>query len=153
MQKTETFRAIGVPDLAQAEALFIRVFTAEPWNDDWSDRAQLHQYLLDLVEQRNSLAYGLFASESLIGMALGRVKHWCTGTEYEIDELCVHPDCQGVGVGTRFLNRIAQSARAAGCVRILLQTARDVPAFDFYQKNGFIELESHVSLYKPLGDA
>ena len=35
-----------------------------------------------------------------------------------------------------------------GLVQIFLQTESTVPAYEFYQKNGFCELKEHVSFAK-----
>ena len=47
---------------------------------------QLHLYIQDLVGQSNSLTFGLFEGTELIGISMGHIKHWYTGTEYFIDE-------------------------------------------------------------------
>lgn len=132
--------------LEQIRDLFISVFTAEPWNDDWSDQEQLTRYLTDLTGQANSLSYGLFEGDTLIGIALGHIKHWFTGTEYCIEELCIRTDRQGGGIGTHFLHEIEEAVKQLGVEQIFLQTSEDVPAYHFYQKNGFIPLQGHISL-------
>ena len=128
--------------------LFVGVFTIEPWNDDWSNQEQLDLYLLDLVGQSNSLTYGLFEAEELIGVSMGRIRHWYAGTEYYIDELCVRTEKQGNGIGTYFVNEIEKAIKEIGLVQIFLQTESSVPAYGFYQKNGFLELKEHVSFVK-----
>ena len=100
--------------------------------------------------QGNSLSYGLYEDEKLIAISLGRIKHWYTGTEYCIDEFCVRKSGQGKGIGTYFLSEIEKSIKAEGIVQIYLQTDTDVPALDFYIKNGFILLDSTVSLAKEI---
>ena len=130
--------------------LFWDVFTHEPWNDDWSDRAQLDAYIDDLTGQRNSLALGFFDGESLAALSLGFVKHWFAGTEYVIDELCVDRNRQGRGTGTAFLAAIEAYLREHGIFRIFLQTGKDMPAYSFYLKNSFRELEGHVSFSKEI---
>ncbi len=131
--------------------LFRDVFTHEPWNDDWSDGAQLDAYIGDLTGQRNSLALGFFDGERLTALSLGFVKHWFAGTEYVIDEFCVDRNRQGRGTGTAFLEAIEEYLREHGIFRIFLQTGKDMPAYSFYLKNGFRELEGHVSFSKELG--
>lgn len=69
--------------------LFVSVFSNEPWNDDWSNENQPHLYIQDLVGQSNSLTFGLFEETELIGISMGHIKHWYTGTEYYINELCM----------------------------------------------------------------
>lgn len=149
-QTAYIFQPIGMEQLEQIKSLFVSVFTAEPWNDDWSDQKQLTCYLTDLTGQSNSLSYGLFEGDTLIGMALGHIKHWFTGTEYSIEEFCIRTDRQGGGIGTRFLHQIEEAVRLLGVEHIFLQTSEDVPAYHFYQKNGFEPLRRHVSLTKKL---
>lgn len=148
MKKTYEFKRIGTNEIEAIKELFISVFTIEPWNDDWSNQEQLDLYLLDLVGQSNSLTYGLFEAEELIGVSMGRIRHWYAGTEYYIDELCVRTDKQGNGIGTYFVNEIEKAIKEIGLVQIFLQTESSVPAYGFYQKNGFLELKEHVSFVK-----
>ena len=135
-------------EIEAIKKLFTGVFTIEPWNDDWSNKEQLDLYLSDLVGQSNSLAYGLFEDEKLIGVSMGHIRHWYSGTEYYIDELCIQTDKQGNGIGTYFLKEIERGIKEIGLAQIFLQTESNVPAYGFYQKNGFCELKEHVSFTK-----
>jgi len=142
------FKQLGLIEKKIIKDLFVSVFTIEPWNDDWSDKKQLDSYLTDLMGQNNSLTYGLFEGDSLVGISMGHIRHWYTGTEYCIDELCIRTDRQGQGLGTLFLKEIEKAIKELGLVQIFLQTESSVPAYEFYQKNGFTDLNGHVSLAK-----
>ena len=142
------FKRIGMNEKEMIKELFTSVFTIEPWNDDWSNQEQLDLYLSDLVGQSNSLTFGLFEAGELIGVSMGRIRHWYSGTEYYIDELCVRTDKQGNGIGTYFVNEIEKAIKEIGLVQIFLQTESSVPAYGFYQKNGFLELKEHVTFVK-----
>ncbi len=141
-------KELSVNDLEEIKEFFFQVFTKEPWNDDWSDSSQLHAYIMDLTGNPNSLSLGLFLEEELIGIALGNIKHWYAGTEYCIDELCIKTDQQGKGIGTGFIKLIEEYLKKKGIGSIFLQTERAVPAYEFYKKKGFFELEDHVSFVK-----
>lgn len=141
-------RKLNIDDINEIKRLFFDIFTNEPWNDDWSDEAQLHEYITDLIGNRNSLSLGLYDGDDLIGLSLGSIMHWYTGTEYYIFEFCVKTEMQGKGIGTDFLKQVEEYAKSKDITHIFLQTERNVPAFEFYHKNGFTELEGHVSLYK-----
>lgn len=132
--------------------LFTDVFTNEPWNDDWSDGEQLDAYLEDLAGQDCSLTLGYYDGGRLAALSMGRIKHWYTGTEYCIDELCVARPLQGRGIGSEFLRAIEAYLLENGMRQIFLQTERSVPAYAFYRKNGFTELEDHVSFAKELDE-
>ena len=147
-KKTYDFKKIGINEIEIIKELFAGVFTIEPWNDDWSNQEQLNLYLLDLIGQCNSLTYGLFENGKLIGVSMGHIKHWYSGTEYYIEELCIQTNKQGNGIGTLFLKKIEKAIKELGLVQIFLQTESTVPAYEFYQKNGFCELKEHVSFAK-----
>jgi len=150
MEKKYKFKRIGTNEIEAIKELFISVFTIDPWNDDWSNQKQLNMYLNDLIGQSNSLTYGLFENEKMIGVSMGHIRHWFSGTEYYIDELCIQTNKQGKGIGTFFLNEIEKSIKDMGLVRIFLQTENNVPAYGFYQKNGYYELKDHVSFVKQI---
>ena len=144
------FKQLDESAISIIKELFVSVFSNEPWNDDWSDENQLHLYIQDLVGQSNSLTFGLFEETELIGISMGHIKHWYTGTEYFIDELCISTSKQGQGIGTLFLNEIEAACKELGATHIFLLTEDNVPAFEFYKKNGFFELENSVSFAKEL---
>ena len=142
------FRKIGTGEAEAIKALFVSVFTEEPWNDDWSNAEQLEAYINDLTGQSCSLAYGLYEGGALIGVSMGRIWHWYSGTEYYIDEFCIKTAEQGKGIGTFFLKEIEKAIKELGMTQMFLQTARDVPAYEFYVKNGFYEMKEYASLAK-----
>lgn len=143
-----TLKKLGPDDREAIKSVFVSVFTAEPWCDDWSDEAQLDLYIQDLIGQGYSLTYGLYDADELIGISLGYIKHWYSGTEYIINELCIKTDRQGAGAGTFFIREIEKAIRELGLKQIFLLTDSDVPAYEFYRKNGFTELKTNVAFSK-----
>ena len=135
-------------DTDTIEELFLRVFTQAPWNDDWSDTRQLRAYLFDITGNPNSLSMGLFEAGELVGISLGTVIHWCTGTEYFIREFCVSTKLQNRGFGSFFLAGIERYLLSKSITQIILSTDRDTQAFSFYRKNGFSTLDKTVFLHK-----
>lgn len=136
--------------MGEVISLYRDVFTRPPWNDDWGEDNRLEAYIDDLTGNRNSLSYGIYEDGVLIGAALGSVRHWYTGTQYYIDELFISTDLQGQGFGTLFIGQLTVLLRERGISSIFLQTNRNVPAFGFYLKNGFEEMERQVSLLKKI---
>lgn len=144
------FKRLNESNSGEIRELFVNVFTKEPWNDDWSDENQLCAYIHDLVGQDNSLTFGLYEGNELIGISMGYIKHWYTGTEYYIDELCISTEKQGHGIGTLFVGEIEKACRDMGLTHLFLLTGKDAPAYKFYQKQGFFEYESTVAFGKDL---
>ena len=134
--------------LPRMAELYREAFSGEPWNDNWSDTKQLAEYIKDISKAYNALNYGLVADGKLIAMSVGRINHWWEGTNYNIEELCVSPSCQGQGIGSKFLELIEERVREKGLAGIFLQTDNDKPSYHFYYKNGFKDLDAHISLYK-----
>lgn len=144
-------KKLSINDKEAIKELFTGVFTGEPWNDDWSDSEQLDLYIEDLCGQGYSLTFGLYDGGELIGISMGDIKHWFRGTEYLINELCIKTDRQGTGAGTFFLTEIEKAVKEMGIKQIFLLTGRDVPAYNFYKKNGYVEESNTVPLSKYIG--
>ncbi len=143
-------KELTIEEINIIKSFFKDVFMREPWNDDWSDEEQLHLYITDIIGNRNSLAYGLFEKDELLGLALGNIKHWYTGTEFFVEEFCVKTEKQGQGLGTEFLRLLEEGLKEKKIKTIFLMTGKEMPAFEFYKKNGFEEIINHVSLKKDI---
>lgn len=76
-------RKLEANQMENIKKLFKSVFMNDPWNDDWSDSEQLNNYILDLTGNRNSLSIGLYDGDELVGVSLGSIMHWCSGTGNE----------------------------------------------------------------------
>ena len=139
---------LTLQDKKPITGLFRDVFTREPWNDDWSDTRQLDMYIDELIGQSNSLTLGYIDGDRLVGLAMGRIKHWHEGTEYCVDEFCVDVQFQNQGIGSAFLVEIESFLSEIGIRWLYLQTERTVPAYAFYTRRGFFELSGSVSLAK-----
>lgn len=141
-------KELTIENLNEIRELFRSVFTAPPWNDDWSDEEQLDNYLKDLMCVRTPLILALFKEEEMIGIAIGNIRHWHSGTEYFIEELCIRTDMQKQGYGRKFLQLIEEYLKEHGLHQIFLMTERHVPAYQFYKDLGFEELPEHVSFFR-----
>lgn len=141
-------KVLSLEDRKMIIDLFTDVFTNEPWNDDWSDRKQLDAYITDLTGQSYSLTLGYFDGDRIMGLSMGYIKHWYSGTEYVINEFCVDRHSQGKGIGTAFMKAIEAYLSEKGICQIFLLTDKDVPAYTFYQHNGFTEQIGNVAFAK-----
>ena len=132
----------------EIKSFFREVFTKEPWNDDWSNEEQLENYIVDLIGNNNSLTLAYFNDDMLVALSMGHIKHWYAATEYYIDELCVKTQLQGQGIGGKFIKAIEEYLMKHDIKAIFLLTEKDVPAYDFYKKNGFEEHENNAAFAK-----
>jgi len=148
MEEKYNIRLLNIIDSTVIKDLFIDVFTNEPWNDDWSNEDQLNKYIEDIIDNRNSLSIGLFNNNELLGISLGSIIHWCSGTEYYIREFCINRTQQHKGIGTIFLKLIEEYLHQNNIASILLSTDSGTPAYDFYTKNKFNELPKSRFFHK-----
>ena len=147
-----SIKRLSIKDKEIIKNLFTSVFTIAPWYDDWSDTNQLDMCIIDLIGQSYSLTYGLYDDDEQIGISMGYIKHWYSGTEYIIEEFCIKTDRQGSGAGTFFVAEIEKAIKELGLKQIFLLTDTNVPAYNFYKKNGFDECSTIVAFAKRLGD-
>lgn len=68
-----------------------------------------------------------------------------------VEELAVHPDYHGLGVGSFILEQIEHAARLRGCTHMVLEVAENnEEALRFYRKRSFVKLDAAIFLAKKL---
>ncbi len=134
--------------LEECTDLLIDVFTNPPWNDTYSSRQQVMEFLRNHMNNNYFAGYVLKEKNHVIAMSVGMKKPWLNGMEYYIDQFCVKPDLQGKGIGSYFLKRIEEDIKKKNMNAIILNTERGCPAKDFYLKNDFKLLDDLITLAK-----
>lgn len=140
---------LGMGEIEVVRALFLDIFTGEPWNDVWPEDC-LRDYLSELLGAPTALSFGLWEGKTLVGLALGRRRTWQTGPEFWMEEFGVSPRLQGRGIGGAFLRAIERRVATQGLTHLILLTSREVPAFRFYQRLGYEPIGHTVCLVKAL---
>jgi ribosomal protein S18 acetylase RimI-like enzyme len=68
-----------------------------------------------------------------------------------VEELAVHPEYHGLGVGSFMLEQIEHAARLRGCTHVVLEAAENnKEALKFYHKRHFVKLDAAVFLARRL---
>lgn len=124
--------------------LFTETFTCAPWNEHWCAETALER-LSGIMSAQVSRGYvccendGADGSDCnrIVAMACGRALAFENSKELFIDEFCVHPKFQGQGIGSGLLGFIQGKLKNEGISYIVLNTERDLPSREFYEKNGF----------------
>lgn len=129
-------RELDATDLPEATRLYVRVFNAPPWNDQWTETTAGTR-LRQTLQTPGALGLGIRDADRIIGVAIGYEEQWYSGVHFSLKELFVDPDRQGSGIGTRLMHRLVETLQSRGVERIYLLTAHDTPAASFYGKLGF----------------
>ena len=68
-----------------------------------------------------------------------------------VQELAVHPDYHGFGVGSFMLEQVEHAARQRGCTHVVLEVAENnEEALAFYRKRSFHKIDAAVFLARKL---
>ena len=68
-----------------------------------------------------------------------------------VQELAVHPDYHGFGVGSFMLEQVEHAARLRGCTHVVLEVAENnEDALTFYRKRSFQKIDAAVFLARKL---
>jgi GNAT superfamily N-acetyltransferase len=94
---------------------------AEHWGENPPDFSRHHKTVMAVVDNQ-VLGYGTFSTDA--GVAL-------------IEDVLVHPDHYGEGIGTELVQHIEAEARSLGCHKAWLLTGTDWKARFLYEKLGY----------------
>lgn len=134
--------------LEESVDLFIDTFSREPWNDEYDSREQVKDFFINHMRNNYFLGYIGLIDEKVVALSLGMKKPWIAGMEYYIDEFCISYNFQGKGIGSSFLKGIEELLIDENVEGMILNTERDYPSCNFYEKNGFKILGNLVVLGK-----
>ena len=129
------FRLITGNDIRSCADLFSHVFSAEPWNEPWTEEDS-YKRLNHFFESKGFLGV-LLESDGLIGFALGNIEPFYFGDMFYLREMCVDTKKQSSGHGLKLLESLEQNLKNLNVNSIYLTTDIQTPASNFYQKHGF----------------
>jgi len=139
--------SIKADDLEACADLYVRVFNAEPWNDQWTlDTA--NNRLRDIFMTPNFVGISCIENGVLLGAAFGNCEHWYQGMHYNLREMFVAPEMQGKGIGSKLLKSMQEQIKDNNVNSIILFTSKGNETYAFYEKNGFTLLEGMAMMSK-----
>lgn len=126
-------------DVEQCVELYIEVFNAAPWNDEWT-AATASRRLTDIYRSPGFLGIACHLDDRLIGCLFGNIEQYYTGPYFSLKEMCVRTDLQRQGIGQQLFEHLYQQLQQDQITSILLFTSKDFFPYTFYQKHGFHEV-------------
>eukprot|EP01133_Synstelium_polycarpum_P014637 gene14637-17311_t len=123
-----------------------RTALKEAYTKQWTYTTQDSLHYQELISQ--GLSFGAYENDLLVGVAITEKKSW--NNSLWLDYLEIADTYRKKGIGTLLLDHLTQTAKAHKFRLIELEVQNtNVPAIDFYFKNGFELSGLHLSLYDP----
>ena len=128
--------------------IYVDAFTSPPLNYSFVTKQNAGRYITDITMTPCFLGYVFPSEEKISAFVFGKIDNYFDGNLYEVMELAVDPKAQRRGIGTKLMNLLESKLKSLGVDAISLNTSRNLPAFFFYQKNGYTEIKNNVNLAK-----
>lgn len=138
-------------DLDECVTLYVRVFGAPPWDEQW-DPADARIHLEQDTGTPGALGLVALDEAQIVGVLLGVEKRTSTGVAFMITELYVDAAMQRHGVGAALMNALVKRLKARGIHTIALLTSWSAPVSAFYHKQGFVEIPDARFLLRDLDE-
>ena len=136
---------IDKTNLEDCAYLYTTVFNQAPWNEDWSHQQAMSR-LKFYYETPNFIGMLVTDDSNLLGFVLGNYEPYQNEKLYLLKEMCVHPDFQGKGIGTKLIKFLHEKLKESGISTVNLITTIDSEAESFYFKNDYYKSQ-RMGLY------
>ena len=143
-------RKFNSEDIDKCAKLFKEVFSSYPWYDNWASFNQVRSYLIELIENPLFEGFVAYQDSEIAAVCFGHRKSWWMGKEFFIDEFYVANEKQGNGIGTKLMDYVKASLIKEDYSRLVLLTNKDIPAEEFYLKNGFYTNLDRINMINEL---
>lgn len=138
-------RNISKKDIETCARIFIDAYSREPWNEN-HDLGKVKEFLTKFTSENTNIGWVILEESQIAGFAVGVIIPSIERDYFRIEDICVRPDMQRIGIGRELIKRIAIELKSKNIDSIILNTIRDFPAYRFYLKNGFVEIESSSTM-------
>ncbi|MGL5066331.1 MAG: GNAT family N-acetyltransferase [Sarcina sp.] len=139
------FEYITDKNVAIAARIFMNSFNSEPWFEKWTEETGVKR-LSQIMRCEGSVGLIGYQNNEPCAMIVGHEEDYYDGTRFLIKEFCVDSGCKGGGVGTKVLKHYVETLKSKEVVHISLYTMREKRVVNFYEKNGFKEIEDLVMM-------
>ena len=144
---TLTFRKMKPADFPACAHELVVAFGESPWNEVWTYE-QAFTRIDEIMSARVSRGYVCMDGEQCVSMLCGRIMTYQDKKQFWIDEFSVRPNHQRQGIGSRMLAFLREELlrETPPIDYMVLNTERGFPSVTFYEKNGFVQLDSDVCM-------
>jgi aminoglycoside 6'-N-acetyltransferase I len=141
-----TFRPASASDAELLASVFMECFAGPPWNEPWSLETAVRRISLFAAAPTFRGIVAIEGSHA-VALALGQIEGWTQGNLFLLQEMCVLPDRQGSGIGSRLLDHLLSRLRDHDdVIEMYLLTDAGSEAESFYLGRGFRRSDRKVVL-------
>ena len=143
---TERFfiRRMREPDLAAVREIE-RLSFSNPWSDS-TFRGEI---------QNTAVSFPMVVVRRPGEEVVGYIVYWQIRDDVQVNNIAVHPECRGLGLGEAMMRYAIAKSREAGATFVTLEVRQsNTPALTLYRKLGFEIMGTRKNYYtKPDEDA
>lgn len=127
----------------------VRVIERLSFSNPWSDNTFRGEI------QNTAVSFPLVVVRRPGEEVVGYIVFWQIRDDVQINNIAVHPDCRGLGLGEAMMRYAIAKSREAGAAFVTLEVRQsNAPALTLYRKLGFEILGTRKNYYtKPDEDA
>jgi ribosomal protein S18 acetylase RimI-like enzyme len=129
-------RTIGENDISGCANLYIKVFSAEPWNEIW-EIERVESRLLHFLNSQGFVGLLAESDNEITGFVAGNSEPFRLHDIFYLREMCIKAELQRSGIGKNLYSELEKKLIEKDIRSIYLTTQHNIPASQFYQKVGF----------------
>lgn len=134
-------------DVKNCVPAMIAAYNGVPWDNHWDEHTAA-RYLGEFHSHARATGFVDERDGRIAGAIFAHGKTWYTHDEVFVDELFVHRNYQGQGIGKALLGRMEEYCRENALAGVTLLTDQRMPSAEFYRRMGYSCVDSIVFYYK-----
>jgi len=143
-------RKMELFDINRLAEIYFEIFTSSEWNYSWLTFGNTLRYLTDMYNSPKFFGYSLIIDDELNGGCFGDISDYFLHKGYYIKEVFLELKLQKKGLGRAFLTEIEADLQKKSIDNITLVTSKNIPAYGFYKKNGYVDSAETAFMLKIL---
>lgn len=135
--------------MREADLPAVRAIEALSFSNPWSDNTFRGEI------QNTAVSFPMVILRRPGDQVVGYVIYWQIRDDVQVNNIAVHPDCRGLGLGEAMMRYVIAKSREGGATFVTLEVRQsNAPALTLYRKLGFEVMGTRKNYYtKPDEDA
>jgi len=140
-------RKIKLADLQKCAEILERSYNKPPYNEKFTSGVG-YKYLKRKFDYCADNSFVIEENKNVIGFVMINLSYWNGGWQAIIEEIVIDEDKQNQGYGKKILGYASDYLKGLGVRSLMLWGIKDAGAYKFYLKNGFVEDENMMVMFK-----